>query len=185
MTKQRGAHIVWHNASVTRRRCETQSRHRGAGLWFTGLSGSGKSTLAHAAEETLHTMRCRTSVLDGENVRHGLCSDPGFTEEDLNENIRRIGETVKLFVEAGIMVLTAFVSPFRSDLGRVRSIMSDGDFLEFYYNCSLEICERRDVKGLYKRARVCGIPDFTDISSPYEPPLDPELELVTDVKPQR
>lgn len=125
-------------------------------------------------------MGCRTFVFDGDNVRHGLCSDLGFTDRDRAENIRRIGEMSKLFIEAGVIAMTAFISPFRHDRERVRSMVPHGDFLEIYCKCPIEVCEQRDVKGLYKRARAGEIPNFTGISSPYEPPVDPELEVITD-----
>lgn len=175
----KSSNVVWHNATVTRERREHQNGHRGVILWFTGLSGAGKSTLAHAVEERLHQMGCRTFVFDGDNVRHGLCSDLGFSVEDRVENIRRIGEMAKLFLEAGVISLTAFISPFRSDRERVRSLVPHGDFLEIYCRCSLDVCEERDVKGLYKRARKGEIKDFTGISSPYEEPEDPELAVDT------
>jgi adenylylsulfate kinase len=171
--------IVWHHATVTRERREKLNAHRSAILWFTGLSGSGKSTLAHAVEERLHQMGCRTFVFDGDNVRHGLCSDLGFSVEDRSENIRRIGEMTKLFLEAGVISLTAFISPLRRDRDRVRSLVPHGDFLEIYCEASLEVCEARDVKGLYKKARAGEIKDFTGISSPYEVPQDPELLVET------
>ena len=177
---KKSSNTTWHNATVTRERRESQNGHRSAILWFTGLSGSGKSTLAHTVEESLHQMGCRTFVFDGDNVRHGLCSDLGFTDQDRVENIRRIGEMSKLFVEAGVIAMTAFISPFRHDRERVRSMVPHGDFLEIYCKCPIEVCERRDVKGLYKRARAGEIANFTGISSPYEPPVDPELEVVTD-----
>jgi adenylylsulfate kinase len=173
------SNVVWHHATVTRARREKQNGHRTTILWFTGLSGSGKSTLAHAVEEELHCMGCRTFVFDGDNVRHGLCADLGFSDKDRVENIRRVGEMAKLFLEAGVISLTAFISPFRSDRRKVRSLVPHGDFLEIYCNCSLEICEARDVKGLYKRARAGEIKDFTGISSPYEEPENPELNVDT------
>jgi adenylylsulfate kinase len=176
---QDSKNIVWHHATVTRTRRQEQNGHRGAVIWFTGLSGSGKSTLAHAVEESLHQRGCRTFVLDGDNVRHGLCSDLGFSSEDRVENIRRIGEIAKLFVEAGVIVLTAFISPYRSDRERARGIVAHGDFVEIYCNTPLEICEERDVKGLYKKARAGQIPEFTGISSPYEAPENPELSIDT------
>lgn len=172
--------VAWHQATVTRARREQQNLHRSAILWFTGLSGAGKSTLAHAVEEHLHQMGCRTFVFDGDNVRHGLCSDLGFSSEDREENIRRVGEMTKLFLEAGVIALTAFISPFRNDRGRVRALVPHGDFLEIYCKCALNVCEDRDVKGLYKRARSGEIKDFTGISSPYEEPVDPELVIETD-----
>ena len=171
--------VVWHNATVTRARREAQNGHRGAIIWFTGLSGSGKSTLAHADEETLHQHGCKTIVLDGDNVRHGLCGDLGFSEKDRQENIRRIGEMAKLFVEAGIIVLTAFISPYRADRRRVRAMVQQGDFIEIYCDTPIEICETRDVKGLYKKARAGEIAEFTGVSSPYETPQTPELILNT------
>ena len=173
------SNVVWHHATVTRARREAQNGHRGAILWFTGLSGAGKSTLAHAVEEELHLMGCHTFVLDGDNVRHGLCGDLGFSAADRIENIRRVGEVAKLFMEAGIIVLTAFISPFRSDRERVRGMVEHGDFIEIYCDSPLEVCESRDVKGLYKKARAGQISDFTGISSPYEAPEKPELRVDT------
>jgi len=173
------SNVVWHHATVTRARREQQNNHRGAILWFTGLSGAGKSTLAHAVEEELHQRGCRTFVLDGDNVRHGLCGDLGFSNEDRIENIRRVGEVAKLFMEAGIIVLTAFISPFRSDRERVRGMVEHGDFIEIYCDSSIEVCETRDVKGLYKKARAGQIAEFTGISSPYEVPESPEITVRT------
>ncbi|MBI5006875.1 MAG: adenylyl-sulfate kinase [Nitrosomonadales bacterium] len=171
--------VVWHHATVTRARREQQNGHRGAILWFTGLSGAGKSTLAHEVEEQLHQMGCHTFVLDGDNVRHGLCGDLGFSAEDRVENIRRIGEVAKLFMEAGVIVLTAFISPFRADRDKVRAMVQPGEFVEIYCQCSIELCEERDVKGLYKKARAGEIKHFTGISSPYEAPDKPELAVDT------
>ncbi|MGA7593712.1 MAG: adenylyl-sulfate kinase [Gallionella sp.] len=171
--------IVWHHATVTRARRESQNGHRGAIIWFTGLSGSGKSTLAHAVEEELHQRGCRTFVLDGDNVRHGLCGDLAFSAEDRQENIRRIGEIAKLFMEAGVIVLTAFISPYRADRERVRGMVEHGDFIEIFCDTPLEICESRDVKGMYKKARTGEIAEFTGISSPYEAPKNPELAVKT------
>ncbi|MBU0620467.1 MAG: adenylyl-sulfate kinase [Gammaproteobacteria bacterium] len=179
MEQKKSSNVVWHNATVTRKRREEMNGHGGVILWFTGLSGAGKSSLAHAVEEELHKMHCHTFVLDGDNVRHGLCADLGFSAEDRIENIRRVGEMSKLFVEAGVIALTAFISPFRSDRERVRSLVPHGDFLEIYCHCPLDVCEQRDVKGLYKRARAGEIKDFTGISSPYEAPVDPELAIET------
>jgi len=175
--------VVWHHATVTRARREAQNGHRGAIIWLTGLSGSGKSTLAHAVEEVLHQHGCQTFVLDGDNVRHGLCGDLGFTDKDRQENIRRIGEMAKLFMEAGIIVLTAFISPYRADRKRVRAMFRSRDFFEIYCDTSIEICEKRDVKGLYKKARAGEIVEFTRISSPYEKPESPELVLNTGAEP--
>jgi adenylylsulfate kinase len=171
--------IVWHHASVTRDRRERLNNHRSAVVWFTGLSGSGKSTLSHAVEEKLFQMNCSTYVLDGDNVRHGLCADLGFSENDRKENIRRIGETAKLFVDAGVVTLTAFISPFRSDRLAARQLFDAKDFIEVYCRCPLEICESRDVKGMYRRARAGEIQNFTGISSPYEEPVSPELIVDT------
>jgi adenylylsulfate kinase len=176
---QKSSNTVWHHATVTRERREKLNGHRGVAVWFTGLSGSGKSTLAHAVEERLHTLGHRTFVFDGDNVRHGLCGDLSFSTKDRSENIRRIGEMVKLFVNAGVIALTAFISPFQRDRERVRKVVGDRDFLEIYCQCSLDVCEQRDVKGLYKRARAGEIRDFTGISSPYEAPEHPSLTLDT------
>ncbi|RDH90367.1 MAG: adenylyl-sulfate kinase [endosymbiont of Seepiophila jonesi] len=172
--------IVWHCATVTRERREKLNQHKSVVLWFTGLSGSGKSTLAHALEEQLHQRGGRTYVFDGDNVRHGLCGDLGFSAEDRKENIRRIGEMAKLFVEAGVIALTAFISPFTDDRKNVRKLFDNDDFIEIYCHCSIEECERRDVKGLYKRARAGEISDFTGISSPYEVPENPEVSIDTE-----
>jgi len=183
LTASQGApvstNVVWHHATITRARREAQNGHCGAIIWFTGLSGSGKSTLAHAVEESLHQIGCRTFVLDGDNVRHGLCGDLGFTPEDRQENIRRIGEMAKLFMEAGVIVLTAFISPYRPDRERVRGMVEQGDFIEIYCDTPIEICETRDVKGMYKKARTGKIAGFTGISAPYEVPIKPELSVNT------
>lgn len=174
--------VVRHHATVTRAAREALNGHRSVVLWFTGLSGAGKSTLAHAAEEYLHRLGCRTFTFDGDNVRHGLCSDLGFSAEDRTENIRRAGEIAKLYLEAGVIALAAFISPFRSDRARVRSLVPHGEFLEIYCRCPLEVCEQRDVKGLYQRARAGEIREFTGISSPYEEPE--KAELVVDTSSQ-
>ncbi|MGD8911468.1 MAG: adenylyl-sulfate kinase [Candidatus Thiodiazotropha sp.] len=171
--------IVWHEATVTRERREKMNRHRAKLLWFTGLSGSGKSTLAHALEEELHQRSCRTYVFDGDNVRHGLCNDLGFSTEDRSENIRRIGEMAKLFVDAGVIALTAFISPIREDRERARGLFPHGDFIEVFVSCPLEVCETRDVKGLYKKARSGEIANFTGISAPYDVPEKPEITIET------
>ncbi|QPD03441.1 MAG: Adenylyl-sulfate kinase [Candidatus Nitrospira kreftii] len=171
--------VVWHHATVTRARREVQNGHRSAIVWFTGLSGSGKSTLAHAVEDHLHQRGCRSFVLDGDNVRHGLCGDLGFSAQDRQENIRRIGEMAKLFMEAGVIVLTAFISPYRADRERVRGMVECGDFIEIYCDAPIEVCEARDVKGMYKKARAGLISEFTGISSPYEIPENPEITVET------
>jgi adenylylsulfate kinase len=175
----KSTNVVWHHATITRDSRQQQNNHKSTILWFTGLSGSGKSTLAHAVEDRLHKLGCRTFVLDGDNVRHGLCSDLGFSDEDRTENIRRIGELSKLFLEAGVIVLTAFISPFRQDRELARSLVPHGDFLEIYTDSALEVCESRDVKGLYAKARAGIIPHFTGISSPYEEPESPEQKVDT------
>ncbi len=176
---EKSSNVVWHNATVTRERREQMNGHRGGLFWFTGLSGAGKSTLAHSVEEMLYQQGYRTFVLDGDNVRHGLCADLSFSDDDRKENIRRIGHMSMLYVEAGIVVLTAFISPFRADRDNVRKI-AGADFNEIYCKCTLEMCENRDVKGLYKRARAGEIPDFTGISSPYEEPEHADLTIDTE-----
>ena len=173
------ANIIRHAATVTRARRELQNGHRGAAIWLTGLSGAGKSTLGHALEETLHQMGCRTFVLDGDNVRHGLCADLGFSNHEREENIRRISEVSNLFIEAGIIVICAFISPFSSDRERARQLIGAGNFCEIYCRCPLDVCEQRDVKGLYKKARQGLIAEFTGISSPYQEPLSPDLVIDT------
>jgi adenylylsulfate kinase len=175
------ANIVWHHATVTRERREKLNGHKAVVLWFTGLSGAGKSTLAHAVEEAMHQRDCRTFVLDGDNVRHGLSSSLGFSEDDRRENIRRIGEAAKLMMEAGVIVMAAFISPFRADRDAVRNLLPHGDFLEIYCRASLRVCESRDVKGLYKMARAGEIKNYTGIDSPYEAPLTPELIVDTGI----
>lgn len=173
------SNTVQHRATVSRSRREQLNRHRSVILWFTGLSGSGKSTVAHAVEEELHQAGCRTFVFDGDNVRHGLCANLSFSEDDRHENIRRIGEMAKLFLEAGVIAMTAFISPFRTDRERVRALVSENDFIEIFCDSPLAICEERDVKGLYKRARTGEIKNYTGISSPYEAPEHPDLTLDT------
>jgi adenylylsulfate kinase len=175
--------VVWHHATVTRARREALNRHKGAVIWFTGLSGAGKSTLAHTVEERLHQMGCRTFVFDGDNVRQGLCGDLSFSPEDRRENIRRIGEMTRLFLDAGVIAMTAFISPYRTDRERVRAIVGSTDFIEVHCDCPVEICEQRDVKGIYKKARQGLIKEFTGISAPYEAPLNPELRLKTGADP--
>jgi len=175
----RSSNTVWHHATVTRLRREHKNGHKSVILWFTGLSGAGKSTLAHAVEERLHQMGCSTFVLDGDNVRHGLCGDLGFSDQDRQENIRRVGEVAKLMLEAGTITLTAFISPFRAERALARKLVPHGDFLEIFCSCELDVCERRDVKGLYQKARQGQISHFTGISSPYEVPDNPELRIDT------
>lgn len=181
MTKK-STNTAWHHATITRIERESLHRHKSIILWFTGLSGSGKSTLAHAVEDCLYRMGISTFVLDGDNVRHGLCSDLGFSDSNRVENIRRVGELAKLMIDAGIVTLTAFISPFKSDRNIARKLIPQGDFLEIYCKCPIEICELRDVKGLYKKARAGEISFFTGIESPYEEPENPELVVDTHEK---
>jgi len=179
----KSGNTVWHHATVTRADRERLNGHRSVIVWFTGLSGSGKSTLAHAVEERLYELGCRAFVFDGDNVRHGLCADLGFSLHDREENIRRIGEMTKLFLEAGMIALTAFISPFAKDRRRVRELAGDAEFIEVYCRCPIEICEQRDTKGHYRRARKGEIPEFTGISSPYEVPENPALIIPTGEAP--
>ena len=177
--KGASTNIAWHQASVGRGDRAEKRGHRSAILWFTGLSGSGKSTLANAVNAALFERGLATYVLDGDNVRHGLCKDLGFSDADREENIRRIGEVAKLFLDAGVIVLTAFVSPFRADRDKARELVEQGDFLEIFCAADLEVCESRDPKGLYAKARSGVIKEFTGISSPYEAPENPELSIDT------
>lgn len=179
MQTMKSPNTVWHTASVTRQRREQLNGHKSVVLWFTGLSGSGKSTLAHALEEDLHQKNCRTIVLDGDNVRHGLCSDLGFSDEDRKENIRRIAELSKITIETGVIALTAFISPFKTDREEARKLVEQGDLIEIFCECPLHVCEKRDVKGLYRRARAGEIKEFTGISSPYEEPANAEIVINT------
>jgi adenylylsulfate kinase len=175
----KATNIVWHEASVDRVAVADKRGHRSAILWFTGLSGSGKSTLANAVNAALFERGLGTYVLDGDNVRHGLCKDLGFSDADREENIRRIGEVAKLFLDAGVIVLTAFVSPFRADRDKARDLVEAGDFFEIFCAADLDVCESRDPKGLYAKARSGTIKEFTGISSPYEAPDTPELKIDT------
>ena len=175
----KATNIVWHQASVDRDARAEQRGHRSAILWFTGLSGAGKSTLANAVNQALFERGLATYVLDGDNVRHGLCRDLGFSDADREENIRRIGEVAKLFLDSGVIVLTAFVSPFRADRDKARALVGDGDFPEIFCSADLSVCEERDTKGLYAKARAGEIKEFTGISSPYEAPEHPELSVNT------
>jgi len=180
MKNKKSTNTVWHHATVTRERREKLNGHKSVILWFTGLSGSGKSTVAHSVEEQLHQLGCKTFVFDGDNVRQGLCGDLGFSDSNRKENLRRIGEMVKLFIEAGTISLTAFISPFKEDRDKIRAMVPDGDFIEIYCRCPIRKCEERDMKGLYKKARAGEIPHFTGISSPYEEPEFPEIIVDTD-----
>ncbi len=170
---------VWHEPSVYRKDREKMNGHKSVIIWFTGLSGAGKSTLAHTLEDRLHKKNIRTYVLDGDNVRQGLCKDLGFSIEDREENIRRIGEVSKLLMEAGVIVLSAFISPFIKDRKIVKELVNKGEYIEVYCDAPLDVCEARDVKGLYKKARTGEIQDFTGISSPYEVPTKPEIIVDT------
>ena len=177
--KNSGENIKWHNLTIDRSQIEQMRGHKGMVIWFTGLSGSGKSTLANALNEVLHSDGLSTYVLDGDNIRHGLCKDLGFSDEDREENIRRIGEVANLFMNAGIITITAFVSPFISDRNKARKIIGSKDFVEVYCAANIEVCETRDTKGLYKKARLGEIKEFTGISSPYEAPINPEIVVDT------
>lgn len=178
-TQGASTNIAWHHASVDRAARAQRRGHRSAILWFTGLSGSGKSTLANAVNAALFEQGLACYVLDGDNIRHGLCKDLGFSDADREENIRRIGEVSKLFLDAGVVVLTAFVSPFKADRDRARALVAAGDFIEIHCAADLDVCEQRDTKGLYAKARAGEIKDFTGISSPYEAPEAPELRVAT------
>jgi adenylylsulfate kinase len=177
--QKRSTNITWYERRLTKSDYRQRNGHSSMVLWFTGLSGSGKSTLAHRVEEVLFNKGWYTYILDGDNVRHGLNGDLGFSENDRRENIRRIGEVAKLFVDGGVVVLAAFISPYREDRDRVRALFEEGEFVEIYVECDLKICERRDPKGLYRKARAGELPDFTGIDSPYEEPLNPELVIGT------
>ncbi|RNB80572.1 adenylyl-sulfate kinase [Brevibacillus nitrificans] len=177
MSREGTANIVWHPTTVTKEDRQKRAGHKSCVIWFTGLSGAGKSTLANAVEHELHQRGLASYVLDGDNIRHGLNRGLGFSAEDRKENIRRIGEVAKLFVDAGVITLTAFISPYLEDRALARSLVAEGEFIEVYVKCSLEECERRDVKGLYEKARKGEIGQFTGISSPYEEPIAPELVI--------
>jgi len=177
MSQPKAQHIVWHQATVSKQEREKISGHKGCTVWLTGLSGSGKSTLANMLEKALWERGVRAYVLDGDNIRHGLNKDLGFSPEDRTENIRRIGEVAALFTDAGILNVTAFISPYRADRDRVRASMKPGDFIEVFIDCDIDECEKRDPKGLYKKARAGQIPEFTGISAPYEAPLKAELTI--------
>jgi adenylylsulfate kinase len=172
--------VTWFDGHISREDRERLHNHKGAVIWFTGLSASGKSTIAHLVEKKLHERGCSTYVLDGDNVRHGLCMDLGFTPEDRAENIRRIGEMVKLFANTAIIVLTAFISPYREDRTKVRNLLKPGEFFEIYVNCPLEVCASRDPKGIYQKAKDGLIKEFTGVTAPYEPPETPEMVVYSD-----
>lgn len=176
-TPVKDENIVWHQHSVDKQFRAGLKKQKPAVLWFTGLSGAGKSTVAGALENRLAELGYHTYLLDGDNVRHGLCSDLGFSEQDRRENIRRIGELAKLMADAGLIVLSAFISPHRAERQLVRDLLPEGEFIEVFVNASLEVCEGRDPKGLYKKARAGEIPNFTGIDSEYQAPVSPEIDL--------
>ncbi len=175
----KAANITWHAAAVTKEERRQRFGHGSCVLWFTGLSGAGKSTIANALSQRLFRANIHEYVLDGDNIRHGLNKDLGFSAGDRTENIRRIGEVAKLFVDSGTIVLAAFISPFAQDRNRVRKLFAEGEFIEVYVKCPIAECERRDPKGLYKKARNGDIKNFTGIDSPYEPPENPEITIDT------
>ena len=172
--------ITWHRAIITKEDRERLLAQKGVTLWFTGLSQSGKSTLATEVEKRLYKRGYITFILDGDNIRHGLNRNLGFSPEDREENIRRIGEVAHLFSQAGIINMTAFISPYRADRRQARDLANEGEFIEIFCRCSLDACEERDKKGLYKKARAGEIPEFTGISAPYEEPENPEIIIDTD-----
>jgi len=176
----KATNVIWHPTLINKMDRQRLNQHKSCVLWFTGLSASGKSTIANEVEKRLHDMQVRSYLLDGDNIRKGLNKNLGFSPEDRKENIRRIGEVAALFVDAGLFVLTAFISPYREDRAMVRSLFPEGEFIEIHVHCPLEVCEQRDPKGLYQRARQQQIPEFTGITAPYEEPDQPELVLETD-----
>ena len=179
MTDQKATNVTWHNHAVSKDERRRLFGHRGAVLWFTGLSGSGKSTIANLVEKKLHRMNRHTFLLDGDNVRHGLNKDLGFTETDRIENIRRVGEVARLMTDAGLIVITAFISPFQAEREMVRALFPEGEFFEVFIDTPLDLAEARDVKGLYKKARSGALKNFTGIDSAYDVPLSPEIHIDT------
>ncbi len=177
MAEQKATNIKWHHGKITKEDRAKLLNQKGATIWLTGLSGSGKSTIAVELEHALIENKHQAYILDGDNIRHGLNKNLGFSPEDRTENIRRIGEVAKLFTEANIITIAAFVSPYKEDRDNVRKLLEHGEFIEIYVKCSLEVCEERDTKGLYKKARAGEVKDFTGISAPYEEPLNPELTI--------
>jgi adenylylsulfate kinase len=177
MAEQKATNITWHHHTITRAEREKLSGHKGLVLWFTGLSASGKSTVANYVDELLYQRGCRSYVLDGDNIRHGLNKNLGFSAADRAENIRRIGEVAKLFADSGTIAITCFISPYRADRDAARAINPAGTFIEIFVDCPIEVCEKRDPKGLYKKARAGELKGFTGIDDPYEAPLKPELHL--------
>ncbi len=179
MAEQKATNITWHHATITSQDREQLLKQKGCVIWFTGLSGSGKSTLALEVESALHQHGHLTYVLDGDNIRHGLNKNLGFSPADREENIRRIGEVAKLFADAGVITMTAFISPYRGDRDKARDLLGEGRFIEVFVDCALDVCEERDPKGLYKLARAGEIKEFTGISAPYEAPANPEVVVNT------
>ena len=179
MAEVKATNVHWHEGQIKQENREKMNGHKGVCIWYTGLSGSGKSTIAVRVEEKLFERGIKTYILDGDNIRHGLNKNLGFSPEDRTENIRRIGEVSRLFVDAGIMVMTAFISPYREDRDKVRALLKDREFIEVFVDATIETCEERDPKGLYKKARAGEIKEFTGISAPYEEPLKPELVVNT------
>ncbi|MCE2594559.1 adenylyl-sulfate kinase [Motilimonas cestriensis] len=175
--------VVWHEHAIDKNTRSQQKNQQACVLWFTGLSGAGKSTVAGAVEQRLHQLGVHTYLLDGDNVRHGLCCDLGFSDDDRKENIRRVGEVAKLMVDAGLIVLTAFISPHRAERQMVRELLPEGEFAEVYVDVPLDICEQRDPKGLYKKARAGEITNFTGIDSVYEAPQNPEIQVENGERP--
>ena len=182
MKKQKATNVVWHHHAVKKEERESLLKQKGVVLWYTGLSGSGKSTIANEVAFKLHSMGKLSYVLDGDNIRHGLNKDLGFSPEDRKENIRRISEVANLFADAGLITMTAFISPYRVDRNFCRELVGEGRFIEIYTKASLDTCEKRDPKGMYKKARAGIIKDFTGINAPYEAPINPELVIDTDKK---
>jgi len=180
MSDQKATNIYWHHGAITRADRERLNRHPGFTIWFTGLPSSGKSTIAVALEEVMYERGFRTFILDGDNIRHGLNKNLGFSPEDRTENIRRIGEVAKLFCDAGIINMVAFISPYRKDRQAARGLSNDGSFIEVFVDCPVEVCEQRDPKGSYKKAREGIIKEFTGVNAPYEAPENPEIHLHPD-----
>lgn len=180
MLAEKSPDVVWQNTDINKQRRNKLNNHASTIIWFTGLSGSGKSTIANELEKILHQLSIRTFILDGDNVRHGLNKDLGFSDEDRKENIRRVGEVAKLFIDSGTMTLATFISPFQEERDSIRKMVKPNEFLEIHIKCDLDVCENRDVKGLYKKARNGEIKKFTGIDSPYELPNNPDLTLNTD-----
>jgi len=179
LADQKATNIIWHQSEVNQAAREELLKQKGVVIWFTGLSGSGKSTIANQVANGLHQLGKLTYVLDGDNIRHGLNKNLGFSPEDREENIRRIGEVAKLFADAGVITTTAFISPYRKDRDKAREILEDGRFIEVFVDCPLEVCESRDPKGLYKKARAGEIKEFTGIDAPYEVPENAEIVINT------